>query len=223
MRKITGLLKNPRNKKIRLFLDDKFAFSLEEAVVLQERLEVGMELSEPQVCSLQESNRYQKCLDVALKLLNYRPRSEHEISLRLNQRGFSENEVDAVLSTLKRQGLIDDSNFARFWRDNRQSFNPRSRKLTEMELRQKGVSVEIIKQEVSSIDDAENAYHAALKHARNLTMADYPAFRRRLGEYLRRRGFGYDVINTAIIRLWKEKEGGEMVDFPDAQSRGEGH
>jgi regulatory protein len=217
MRKISGLIKSPRSKKIKLFLDGRFAFSLEETVVIQEKLEVGMELSESSIGSLQESNRYQKCLDSALRLLSYRPRSEHELTLRLDQRGFSKNEVAAVLSSLKRQGFVDDSNFARFWNDNRQSFNPRSRRLTETELRQKGVPVDIIEREVSAIDDSENAYRAALKHARNLNTADYPGFRRRLGEYLRRRGFGYDVINTTIIRLWKEKEEGETVDFSDAR------
>jgi regulatory protein len=217
MRKITGLIKGQgHSKSIRLFLDGRFAFSLEDEVVVKEKLEVGQELSELQIDSLREINRYQKCMDAALRLLNCRPRSEHEVNQRLNRRGFNENDIQAVLSCLKRQGLIDDSSFARFWKDNRQSFNPRSRKLTEAELRQKGVSVDIIRQELSAIDDTDNAYRAALKHARNLNTADYPVFRRRLGEFLRRRGFGYDVINTTIIRLWSEKEGGVIVDSPDA-------
>ncbi|MDD4923272.1 MAG: regulatory protein RecX [Dehalococcoidales bacterium] len=218
MRKISGLIKSPGGgKTIKLFLEGMFAFSLKEEIVLKERLEIGMELSELRITSLQESDRYQKCLDTALRLLNYRPRSEHEITIRLQQRGFKENDIQSVLSNLKKQGFIDDGNFARFWKDNRQSFNPRSRRMTETELRQKGVSLDVIEQEVSDIDDAANAYRAALKYARNLNTADYPGFRRRLGEYLRRRGFGYDVINTTVTRLWNEKEGGETVDFPDAR------
>ena len=225
MSKISGLIKSSgRGKTVRLFLDGKFAFSLQEEVVLKEKLEVGMELSQLRIASLQENNRYQKCLDTALRLLSYRPRSEREITMRLQQRGFNEKDIQAALSNLKRLGLIDDKDFARFWRDNRQSFNPRSRKMTERELRQKGVPLEIIEDEVSSIDDTTNAYRAALKYARNLHIADdYPGFRRRLGEYLRRRGFGYDVINATVTRLWNEREGGESVDCSDAQSRSEGY
>jgi regulatory protein len=222
MSKISGLVKSPgRGKTIKLFLDGKFAFSLKEEVVLRERLETGMELSKTRIESLQEDNRYQKCLDAALRLLNYRPRSEQEITMRLQQRGFNGNDIQTVLSNLKRQGLIDDSNFARFWNDNRQSFSPCSRRMTEIELRQKGVSLDVIEQEVSAIDDAANSYRVAFKYARNLNADDYPGFRRRLGEYLRRRGFGYEIINTTITRLWNEKKGGETVDLPDAGLRSE--
>jgi regulatory protein len=217
MRRISGLIKGTgRRKTIKLFLDGKFAFSLKEELVLKEGLEVGMELSELRIGSLQESNRYQKCLDTALRLLNYRPRSERELTIRLQQRAFDENDIQAVLSNLKKQGYIDDSNFARFWADNRQAFSPRSRQMTEAELKQKGVLPEIIEQELSHVDDSENAYRAANKYVRHLKTADYPGFRRRLGEYLRRRGFGYDVINNTVTRLWNEKEGDNTVDTPDA-------
>jgi regulatory protein len=220
MRKISGLTKGTgRGKTIKLFLDGKFAFSLKEETVLRERLEVGMELSELRIESLQESNRYQKCLDAALRLLNYRPRSEHEITARLKQRAFNEEDIRTVLLDLKKQGFVDDGNFARFWKDNRQSFSPRSRRMTETELKQKGVPADIIEQELGAIDDGENAYRAANKYSHNLNTIDYPGFRRRLGEYLRRRGFGYDVINSTITRLWNEKKGGETVDFPDAPSK----
>ena len=224
MRKISALVKGPgRAKTIKLFLDGRFAFSLKEELVLRERLEVGMGLSELRIASLQENNRYQKCLDTALRLLNYRPRSEQEINLRLQQRGYGENDILAVLANLKELGLVDDASFARFWADNRQTFNPRSRRMTETELKQKGVPAEIIERELSAIDDSENAYRAAFKYVRNLHTADYPGFRRRLGEYLRRRGFGYDVINATITRLWSEKEGGETVDFPEAGANSQGY
>jgi len=175
MRKISALVKGKgRTKTIKLFLDGRFAFSLKEEVVLREGLETGMELSELRIASLQESNRYQKCLDTALRLLNYRPRSEQEINLRLQQRGYHESDIRAVLAKLKEVGLVDDG---------------------------------------------ENAYRAAFKYVRNLNTADYPGFRRRLGEYLRRRGFGYDVINATVTRLWNEKEDGETANFPEAGSK----
>jgi len=33
---------------------------------------------------------------------------------------------------------------------------------------------------------------------------DYQTFRRRLGEYLGRRGFSYNVISETTERVWKE-------------------
>ena len=43
--------------------------------------------------------------------------------------------------------------------------------------------------------------------ADSLPKDDYQTFRRRLGEYLRRRGFGYEVIETTLERVWQERRG----------------
>ena len=42
--------------------------------------------------------------------------------------------------------------------------------------------------------------------ARHLAAADYPLFRRRLGEHLKRRGFNYAAINEAVEKVWRERE-----------------
>ena len=115
--------------------------------------------------------------------------------------------IEAVLAKLKEQGLVDDMAFAQFWKDNRESFKPRSQWLTKLELRCKGVANNIIDQIANSIDDEDSAYRAALSKARSLPLSDYQGFRRRLGDYLKRRGFGYGVINQTIERLWQELGG----------------
>jgi regulatory protein len=66
------------------------------------------------------------------------------------------------------------------------------------------VAEETIHQVVGAISDDDSAYRAALGKARRLPASDYQGFRRRLGEYLRRRGFGYGVINNTLERLWLE-------------------
>jgi regulatory protein len=94
--------------------------------------------------------------------------------------------------------------FARFWSENRVTFRPRSRGMTRSELRKKGVAEEVISQTVAEIDEAESAYHAAVIKARRLSRLEYPEFRQRLGEFLRRRGFAYDIINRTVRRVWQE-------------------
>jgi len=187
-----------------VFLDGKFAFSLEAEVAVKEGLQVGQELSANQIEALTRSDHFHRCLNAAAHYLSYRPRSEFELRERLHQRGFEGDNVEAVLAKLKEQGLVDDTAFAQFWKDNRESFSPRSQWLTKLELRQKGVASDIIDRVVDDIDNDDSAYRAALSKARSLPLADYESFRRRLGEYLKRRGFGYGVINHTLERLWQE-------------------
>lgn len=208
MAEITALrISQGRGKRVNIFLDSKPAFRLDAEVVIKEGLKVGQELSAGQIEALTRCQDFHRCLDTAARYLGYRPRSEYEMRKRLNQRGFDDDSIEAVLAKLKEQGLIDDATFAKFWKDNRQSFSPRSQWLTRLELKQKGVPSEVIDQVVSTIDDTDNAYRAATSRARTLPLSDYHSFRHRLGEYLRRRGFGYGVIIRTIERLWQEKEG----------------
>ena len=205
MGKITALCIGRRQRKrVNVSLDGWFAFSLEAEVAIKEGLQVGQELSGSQIEALARSDHFHRCLNAANHYLSYRPRSESELRERLHQRGFNGDSVEVVLAKLKEQGLVDDMAFAQFWKGNRESFSPRSQWLTKLELRQKGVANNIIDQIADTIDDEDSAYRAALSKARSLSLSDYQSFRRRLGDYLKRRGFGYGVINHTVERLWQE-------------------
>lgn len=205
MKQVTALRSGGgRRKRVSVYLDSKFAFSLEAEVVLAERLKVGQELTSEQIRALARADSFQRCLNAALHYLSYRPRSEFELRERLGRRNFDGDSVEEVLARLKERGLVDDTEFAQFWQDNRQAFSPRSSSLTRLELRRKGVAEEIIGQVVSTVSDGESAYWAALGKARRMLVSDYQSFRRRLGEYLRRRGFSYGVINNTVEQLWRE-------------------
>jgi len=205
MGKITDLRPGKgRRKRVNVFLDGKFAFSLEADVVEKERLQIEQVLSADRIAALTKADNFQRCLNAAVHYLGYRPRSESELRERLHRRGFNGDTLEAVITRLKEQRYIDDIAFAQFWQDNRQSFSPRSQWLTKLELRRKGIADNIIDQVVNDIDDDDSAYQAALSKARGLASTDYQSFRRRLGEYLRRRGFSYGVINYTVERIWQE-------------------
>ena len=218
MPKITALrIGRGRGKRLNMFLDGNFAFSLEAEVALKEGVQVGQELSANQIEALAGSDQFNRCLNAAARYLSYRPRSEFEIRERLHRRGFNGDSVEAVLAKLKEQGLVDDTAFAQFWKDNRESFSPRSQWLTKLELRQKGVASDIIDRVVDDIDNDDSAYRAALSKARSLPRSDYQSFCRRLGAYLKRRGFGYGVINHTIERLWPELENRSRAAYFDSK------
>jgi len=205
MSKITKLtVGRSREKRLNVFLDGKFTFSLLAEVAIKEGLQVGQELSANQVEVLTGSNHFHRCLNAAIRYLGYRPRSEAEVRQRLQRHGFNGDCTEKVLAQLKEQGLVDDTAFARFWKENRESFSPRSQRLTRLELQRKGLDGGVIDQVVGEVDDSDSAYRAALGKARRLLPSDYQGFRRRLGEYLRRRGFNYEVINDTVERVWKE-------------------
>jgi regulatory protein len=155
---------------------------------------------------LTDSNSLQDCLDTAYRYLSYRPRSEGEIRQRLRGRRFPKEVIEAAIAKLKEQNLTDDLAFAQFWKDNRLSFRPKSKRLIKKELRDKNVEAEIIEQVTDDIDDEETAYKLGYGRLASLSQLDYPGFYRRLSSYLAYRGFNYEVIRNTVARLWREKE-----------------
>jgi regulatory protein len=206
MVKITEIKRRKgRDKQVNVFLDGKPALALLAETALKEGLKVGQEITEEHRERLASLDRYQRCFNAALHFLGYRPRSEAEIRQRLQRHGYDTENIDKALARLKEQGLVDDIAFAQFWRENRETFSPRSRRLTKLELKRKGLSNEIIEEVISQIDDKDNAYRAALNRSRRLSLTDYQDFRQRLGSYLGRRGFNYGIIKEIIERIWKEQ------------------
>ena len=84
--------------------------------------------------ALSEEDQVERCFKAATNYLVYRPRSEPELRERLRRKAFSAESIDTAIVKLKRLKLVDDNAFAEFWKDNRESFSPRSKSLTRREL-----------------------------------------------------------------------------------------
>jgi regulatory protein len=207
MGKITGIKAvRGREKRIKVFLDGEEKLGLLTETAMKAGLKKGQKITDSRLAALAEEDRFQRCLKAAIHLLGYRPRSEAEIKQRLLRRGFEPACLEKAINRLKEQGLVDDAAFARFWRENRDTFSPRSRRLTQLELKRKGLSSHIIEEIINDIDDADSAYRAASSRARRLITSDYQDFRQRLGGYLGRRGFNYGIIKEITERVWKEQK-----------------
>ncbi len=206
MSKVTGLRPDKNKRRIIVSLDSSLSFAVDMEVVVAAGLHIGQDLSADRIEELKEANLSQKCFDAALNYIKYRPRSEVEIRQRLRRRGFDNNIVNKVILRLKEQRLIDDTAFVEYWMDNRLSFSPRSRRLIKYELRQKGIAVETADEAVSDLDDEVSAYKAGLKKVRVFAALDYDEFCSRLSNYLKWRGFSYEIIARVTARLWQEQQ-----------------
>ena len=204
MRTITAIEAQKRGKeRVNVFLDGTFAFSLGIEVAAEQGLHLGQVLSDPQIEELASVDLFGKCLNAALRFLSYRPRSEAEMRMRL-RRKFEQQTIDRVILHLKAGHMVDDVAFAQFWMENRESFSPRSKRMLKLELRRKGIEPEVIADVVDGIDEEEAAYRAAERRARPWAKEERNDFRKKLGAFLGRRGFSYEVANRVIERLWQE-------------------
>ena len=79
-----------------------------------------------------------------------------------------------------------------------------------MELRQKGLDDETVQAAVSDVDENALAYESANKRAGRFKNLERGEFRKKLSEYLARRGFPYSVIAPVVTQVWNEMHAEEQ-------------
>jgi regulatory protein len=198
-------------RRSNVYLDGRYAFSLTTELAVQE-LRVGDAISDAQYAALVAKDQLARCFDAALRFLGARPRSEREIRDRLARHEFDVTVVDSVIERLRRIRLVDDAAFAESWVEQRATHRPRGARLLKQELRQKGVSQDVLAEALPSEDDDEGAYRAAQRKATSLRAFDERTFRQRLGGFLQRRGYGYETIRPVVTRLWQATSGAGSAD-----------
>jgi regulatory protein len=214
--RITTLQTQATNtERINIFVDGHFLMGANALIVLQMGLQVGQELTEGQLEQLRNEETLQQAVDRALNYLSFRPRSRQEVRNYLRRKNTPPELIDTVLSRLDRLDLVNDRTFANFWVETREQFSPKGAHALKSELRQKGVQREIVDELIDDEQDEDRAWRAAQKKAQSLFHQpdlDYPTFYRRLGSFLQRRGFGYDVTSRTVKKLWEEHKEESVED-----------
>lgn len=204
MRTVTAIepqKKDPR--RVNIYLDGEFAFGL--AAITAAWLSPGQELSEERVAQLQAEDAGETAYQKALHFLSYRPRSAREVRQNLLQRGCDEALVETTLQRLEENRLVADEAFARTWVENRNTFRPRSHSALRIELLRKGLDEELIRSVLDeTVDEETLAGEAARKQARRYAALEWIDFRRKLGGFLARRGFSYNIIAPVVLKVWQE-------------------
>ena len=195
-------------ERLNVFLDGAFAFGLGLDLALREGLAVGDDLDEERVAALVAADEAGKATSAALALLAHRPRAAREVRDRLRQKGYSGGAIDAAVTRLEGWNYLDDAAFARAWVENRAAHKPRGERLLAQELRRKGVAAETVAETIAAaeLDEAGAALELARAKVRAYAGLEPAVARRRLGAYLGRRGYGYDVVGPVLERVFGEDE-----------------
>ena len=213
MKKITAITVQKKTpNRVNIHLDGEFAFGV--ARITAAWLKVGDELSEEKIAKLLAEDSLERAHQQSMLFLSYRARSEKEVRQNLQKHEFSEDAIETTIERLRGAGLVNDNEFAQTWVENRNTFRPRSRRALAIELRQKGLDDETVSSAVSGVNEETLAYEAAQKRLGRLKGLEWNDFRKKLSEFLARRGFPYSVIAPIVTRAWSETHPeGEQKNF----------
>ena len=195
-------------ERVNVFLDGAFGFGLGAMLSVDEGLRIGDEVTAERALELRAKDEVGKATTAALALLARRPRSRREVADRLKQKGYGAGAIEAALEKLAGWRYVDDAQFARFWVENREAHKPRGKRLLEQELRFKGVDRELVRETIAAaeLDEAAAATELARAKLRSYAGLDPAVARRRLGSFLARRGYGFDVVKPVLDQVLGEAD-----------------
>jgi regulatory protein len=183
--------------------------------IVKFKVKVGKQLTEEQIKEMKSESEVILAKEIAYRFISYKPRTLKEVSDKLKAKGFQSDLVSKVVEELKNYGFINDLEYARNFVLNRS----RSKTLGELALRRellsKGISSEIVDEVLSErenlIDEFEIALDLAqgkLKQIKSLKKRKKgrDEYKRRIYEFLLRRGFKFETINRVMREIFDDFE-----------------
>jgi regulatory protein len=148
-----------------------------------------------------------KALGYCLRLLKVRLRSEKELRDKLSQRHYNPGDIEKVVNYLKSLGEIDDKAFLKCWIDDRMNLNPKAPFAIRLELRKKGLDKELIDKALEELAAKHDFRQIALGLAQRRLQTfkkglDEEKAKKRIFDYLRRRGFEISIIYEIIDEIF---------------------
>lgn len=209
--KLNPGVKNP--ERVNVFLDGRFAFSLDISQVVEFNVKVGTKVTTEQLIELQKASEFGKLYQRALEWVLTRPHSIRETRDYLRRRQIKRRQTNRVrereekrplaeieeaamqqvLDKLIAKRYLDDAKFAEFYVENRYIRKGISQKRLRMELQQKGVKPELIAAAMTKIprDESEEIKKVIAKKRKK-----YNDFQ--LVGYLVRQGFNFQLAKDAV-------------------------
>jgi len=197
-------------ERVSVYIDDEFAFGLAAEIAIREGLRKGRSLSVEEQAILLAHEQKARARQAALDFIAHRPRTETEVARRLEQRGFDGHLAADMVAWLRELGYLDDEAYARSFVAERASRKGHGPRRLRADLLRRGVAPDIVERAVeTSIDHDElrgTAQRLAAERWERLCDEPDPRKRRkRLADFLARRGFGYELIREVVAALERER------------------
>jgi regulatory protein len=196
--------------RVTVFLDGLGVLEVSQSLVLEYGLRVGHRLSVEEQERLRAAERLLAARATAHQFMAYRPRTTHEVRQRLRRGGYEAAVVEQVIEHFHARRALDDAAYAHAYLKARRDIRRDGPQRIRHKLRQRGVCRALIdeamQQELTAADVLEAARAQAAKYWPRLSREADPAKRRKkLGDFLRRRGFPFATVQQVV----KELEDGE--------------
>lgn len=196
------------NKRYSIFIDNEFAFGIDEIDLLYYKLKENEPLDNEKYEYILNKLLLKRAKDKALKYLGYKMRSKNQVIKKLQEYEFPPNVINKVIKVLEKYNYINDEDFAKAFIKDKLNLKGHGVFKISYDLKMLGVDEEIFKKYLYNeefINEEKKAKDLLLKKLgnKNIEDLDYKE-KQKIYAYLARRGFSYDSIKKAFNCLLED-------------------
>jgi len=152
---------------------------------------------------------FEKYLNLSYHFLSIRNRSEKEMRDFLTRKNAAVEIIEDVIKHLKEHNFLNDETFARSFVLSQVRLKPKGSVLLKIELRQKGIADAIIQNVLAEVqeeipDELSQAKSLIAKKMERMKGASRNEIYSKIGGFLSRRGFSWNIVKKAIDETLQE-------------------
>lgn len=195
--------------RISVFLDDEFAFGLNDFDVKRLRLKTGMNLTVEELEHIKSEVIAQEAKNYALKLLDRCAYTEQALTRKLHDRSYDNASIQYTVNFLKEYGYINDEEYTKRYVASALSSGKSGIHKIRYDLAGKGISAEIIELVMSEFEEESRENQiSALKTLMDKKLKGDYSFPNimKAKRYAFSRGFSKEAIDTVMHNLQKDDD-----------------
>lgn len=205
---INSIKSNRQGTDCIVTLDNGESYLVTLDLVARYKLTKGEKIDRSTLETVLKEQRIINAKKIALNYVSFKTRTKAQIEQKLKQKGFSNEEIQSVIKFLTEFGYLDDTNFVRNYVKLAIEQKKHSLARIKRSLLSKGIDKELIEKVLKefSFDEIEfsNAYKIGVKKYLQLLKQGKTQPIQRLAQYLRGKGFEWDIISKVCEQIERE-------------------
>ena len=193
----------PRRKGLSaLYLDGEFAVSLDTQTLLENRFDVGREVSDGELKDIIEKSGERRAKEKALWLISYRDHTKKELQDKL-RRTCDAQSAEKAADRMEELGLVNDEQYAQRYARRLLLEKRLTRRAALFEMTRKGIDKQTAEEALGAVDVDYRDNIRAVIEKKYRSIGDEETKRRAVAA-LQRLGYGWDDIR-AVLEEYEEQ------------------
>ena len=193
----------PRRKGLSaLYLDGEFAVSLDTQTLLENRFDVGREVSDGELKDIIEKSGERRAKEKALWLISYRDHTKKELQDKL-RRTCDAQSAEKAADRMEELGLVNDEQYAQRYARRLLLEKRLTRRAALFEMTRKGIDKQTAEEALGAVDVDYRDNIRAVIEKKYRSIGDEKTKRRAVAA-LQRLGYGWDDIR-AVLEEYEEQ------------------